>query len=125
MSKKAWIFLGLVCIGFGVVIAALVSKLIENRPEQGMAQTFLLSNQEVAERFGVPITATYTSEGSSVEYHPGKMAGKYRFEIGGSISSGVLRVQWTSDGEHGFRVETIDLLNPPEVPERIWQESER
>ncbi len=124
MSKKAWILLGLVCLGFGVVIAVLVSKLIESRPERGMVQSFLLSNASVAERFGQSITVTYTPEGSSVEYHSGKTAGKYRFEIIGSKTSGMLRVQWTTDAEHGFRVERIDLLNPQEVPENIWQESE-
>lgn len=121
MPRKAWILLSCVCIGLGAVIAILVYKLIEERPEKVLIQTFLLSSPEVVERFGAPLSVTYTPEGAAVEFHADKVRGKYRFAISGSKISGVVRVHWITDVNHACRVESIDLLNSPEVPERIWE----
>ena len=120
MAIKPFLILGLVCTVFGIGITFIATKGLDDRPEKEMVRSFLLSNSTVVDRFGSPITVTYTQQGASVSYGAYGIAGRYRFRIDGSNMSGVVEIQWANHPEHGFWVDSIELLNPPEKPEHLW-----
>lgn len=119
--SQQWAVIALLCLGFGTVIGFLVTKVIEERPERVWAQSFLLSNSVVQERFGMPITVRYLREGTRIIYHGDGIEGVYRFMVEGESGTGTLRVIWSSEGTtRDFEIEAVHLLRNGQIPELLW-----
>lgn len=122
MLRRRWIVVGVVCAGLGLGIALLTTDSVDKRPERHLAKSFLLTSSAIAERFGAPVTVSYTPAGSAVSFHRDRTEGRYRFTVAGTRESGTVRVHWQSSGsDESFEVDLVELLRGGDKPEVVWQ----
>lgn len=116
-----WCKITLFCLIGGLPVALLIYIFVDRIPERDLAREFILNNKEIQNQFGEVISIKYGGDGSYVSFKNGKKEGEYSFTIKGTLTEGVVRVQWHSEGSGiGFRVERIELIEAKKQPVEIW-----
>jgi hypothetical protein len=117
MNRKVWMLIGLICLGFGAIIAILTTKLLSERPERELVKAALISNSAIIERFGPVFTIAFDPEGEAVEYSRDGTEGDYRFKITGKTGVHTIEVHWRNENSsRGLHVVSIKLLRSGDNP---------
>lgn len=107
----------------GVAAGIVAEFTLNRRPEPELARSFLLSQKEIVEEFGRPLSVSFKREGQRVSFsiYSRRVEGACRFNVRGSKRSGTVTVLWRNERSgDGFTVTKVEVLRRGEKPEVIW-----